>query len=180
MLMGVTGLGLDATHEGLGYLLGVSDSTVSRDVQRVVKVLEAASQDAMRMPDPGRKRPRSLDALLKDTPELAVVIDSFEQKVQRPAQKAGPDALWHGKKKMHTLKSQVSVDQQTGAIVMFPTASQDPWPLSSWSNTPVCLSACLLAWGLSATVATRVSMTCTLWPIRPAKSRVVKSVRPKM
>ena len=90
ILMGVVWLRLYPTNEVLGYLFGVSDSTVSRYVQRVVKVLEVAGQDRMRMPDPGRKRRRTLDALLKDTPELAVVIDSFEQKVQLPGSTPSP------------------------------------------------------------------------------------------
>ena len=52
----------------------------------------------MRMPDSGRKRRRSLDQLLSDTPELAVVIDSFEQKVQRPQAAHERDAFYSGKK----------------------------------------------------------------------------------
>lgn len=128
ILMGVVWLRLYPTHEVLGYLFGVSDSTVSRYVQRVVKVLEAAGQDRMRMPDPGRKRRRTLDALLKDTPELAVVIDSFEQKVQRPVQPPARDALYSGKKKTHTLKSQVSVDEETGEIV--DVSDSQPGPMA--------------------------------------------------
>jgi len=128
ILMGIVWLRLYPTNEVLGYLFGVSDSTVSRYIQRVVKVLEAAGQDKMRLPDPGRKRRRTLDVLLKATPELAVVIDSFEQKVQRPAQAAARDALYSGKKKTHTLKSQVSVDEDTGQIV--DVSDSRPGPLA--------------------------------------------------
>jgi hypothetical protein len=71
----------------------------------------------MRMPDPGRKRRRSLDTLLSDTPELAVVIDSFEQKVQRPKDPKKRDGFYSGKKKTHTLKSQLAVNEESGAIV---------------------------------------------------------------
>ena len=105
------------THEVLGYLFGVSDSTVSRLIARIVPLLEASGRDTMRMPDPGRKRRRQLDDLLRDTPELAVVIDSFEQRVQRPKQRAAADTYYSGKKKQHTLKSQGAVDEETGEIV---------------------------------------------------------------
>jgi hypothetical protein len=105
------------THEVLGYLFGVSDSTVSRLIQRVLPILEQAGRDTMRLPDPGRKRRRSLDEVLQDTPELAVVIDSFEQQVQRPKDVNERDRYYSGKKKTHTLKSQVAVDEDTGAIV---------------------------------------------------------------
>jgi DDE superfamily endonuclease len=117
LLLTVVWLRVYPTHEVLAYLFGVSDSTVSRIIQRVLPLLEAAGRDTMRQPDPGRKRRRSLDALLADTPELAVVIDSFEQQVQRPKDPNQRDGFYSGKKKTHTLKSQVAVDEETGAIV---------------------------------------------------------------
>jgi hypothetical protein len=55
--------------------------------------------------------------LLQDTPELAVVIDSFEQRVQRPRDRDEADGDYSGKKKQHTLKSQVAVDETTGQVV---------------------------------------------------------------
>lgn len=117
ILMGVVWLRLYPTNEVLGYLFGVSDSSVSRYVHRVVPVLEKAGQDTMRLPDPGRKRRKHLDQLLTDIPELVVVIDSFEQKVQRPSDPNEQQHFYSGKKKMHTLKSQVTVDEETGRIV---------------------------------------------------------------
>lgn len=117
VLLTVVWLRVYPTHEVLGYLFGISDSTVSRIIQRLLPVLEQAGRDTMRMPDPGRKRRRSLDQLLSDTPELAVVIDSFEQKIQRPKDPGQRDQFYSGKKKTHTLKSQVAVNEETGAIV---------------------------------------------------------------
>jgi len=104
-------------HEVLGFFFGISDSTVSRLIDRLVPVLEAAGCDTMRMPDPGKARRKNLDALLQATPELAVIIDSFEQRVQRPPDRRAADNLYSGKKKQHTLKSQVAVDETTGCIV---------------------------------------------------------------
>ncbi len=71
----------------------------------------------MRMPDPGRKRRPGLDQLLEAMPDIIVVIDSFEQKVQRPPDKDEQKRYYSGKKKQHTLKSQVAVDEQTGMVV---------------------------------------------------------------
>jgi len=104
------------THEVLAYLFGVSDSTVSRVIGRVLPLLERAGRDTMRLPDPGKKQRRALDALLADVPEVAVIIDSFEQRVQRPRDRQAADGLYSGKKKQHTLKSQVAVDEE-GRIV---------------------------------------------------------------
>jgi hypothetical protein len=117
ILLTVVWLRVYPIHEVLGYLFGVSDSTVSRLIARALPVLEQAGKDTMRMPDPGKKRRRHLDQLLTDTPELAVVIDSFEQRVQRPEERHAADTYYSGKKKQHTLKSQVAVDEDTGRIV---------------------------------------------------------------
>ena len=76
------------------------------------------------MPDPGRKYRRSFSELLALLPDLAVVIDSFEQKVQRPQgtdptnrkSRQEADKWYSGKKKTHTIKSQVGVDLHTGLI----------------------------------------------------------------
>jgi hypothetical protein len=117
ILLTVVWLRVYPTHEVLGYLFGVSDSTVSRLIRRVLPVLEQAGRDPMRLPDPGKKRRRTLDELLHDTPELAGVIDSFEQRVQRPRDRDEADGYYSGKKKQHTLKSQVAVDETTGQVV---------------------------------------------------------------
>ena len=100
------------TNEVLGFLFGVSDSTASRARTRCLPVLEKAGKATMRMPDPGAARRKRLPALLADTPGLAVVIDSFEQRTQRP--KRRQRAYYSGKKKAHTLKSQVAVDEDSG------------------------------------------------------------------
>ncbi len=117
ILLSVIWLRLYPTHEVLGSLLGVSDTTAGRAISRVLPLLEASGRDTMRMPDPGRKRRRSLDALLTDTPELVVVIDTFEQPVQRHQDRTEADKHYSGKKKRHTLKTQIAVDEETGQVV---------------------------------------------------------------
>jgi hypothetical protein len=116
ILLAVVWLRQYPTNEVLGFVFGVSDSTVSRIIARVVPLLEASGCDTMRLPDPGRKHRKTLDTLLTDTPELAVLIDSFEQRVQRPKQRSEADGYYSGKKRQYTLKSQVAVDEQTGTI----------------------------------------------------------------
>jgi hypothetical protein len=103
------------TQEALGFLFGASDSTAKRAIDRCLPLLGAAGRDSMRLPDPGRGRRKGLSTLLKDTPDVAVIIDTFEQPVQRP--KRRQQRFYSGKKKRHTLKSQVAVDEETGRIV---------------------------------------------------------------
>jgi hypothetical protein len=113
------------TNEALGFLFGVSDSTASRARTRCLPVLEKAGRDTMRMPDPGPGRRKRLPALLKDTPGLAVVIDTFEQRTQRPRRRQR--AYYSGKKKAHTLKSQVAVDEDSGRIVDVSDSAPGRW-----------------------------------------------------
>lgn len=100
-----------------GYLFGVGEPTARRAVARLVPLLAAAGRDTMRLPDPGRGHRPGLDALLRDTPGLAVLVDTFEQRVQRPSDRAEADTYYGGKKKHHTLEVQVAVDGATGAVV---------------------------------------------------------------
>jgi hypothetical protein len=104
------------TQEVLGYLFGVSDTSAGRVVKRLLPLLEKSGRATMKLPDPGRKKRRQLSDLLADTPELAVVIDTFEQRVQRHKERKQADEHFSGKKQQHTLKSQIAVDEQTGQV----------------------------------------------------------------
>ena len=105
------------TQEVLGYLYGLSDTSAGRVVKRVLPLLEQAGRDTMRMPDPGRKRRQSLPDLLADTPEIAVVIDTFEQRIQRHKDRDTADEHYSGKKRQNTLKSQVAVNEFNGLFI---------------------------------------------------------------
>jgi len=48
------------------------------------------------------------------------IIDTFEQPVQRPQKRQ--KRFYSGKKKRHTLKSQVAVDEETGRSWTWPRA----------------------------------------------------------
>ena len=125
VLLTIVWLRLYPNHEVLGYLFGVSDSTVSRVIGRVLPILEQAGRDTMRLPDPGKKQRRQMSDLLSAIPELTVVVDSFEQRVQRPP---GSNSHFSGKKKQNTLKSQIGVDAQTGRIVDTSVSVAGPIP----------------------------------------------------
>jgi len=117
LLLAIVWLRRYPTNQVLGYRFGVSEPTARRTIGRVVPLLEAAGQATMRLPDPGRGHRPGLDALLRDTPGLAVLVDTFAQRVQRPQGRAEADTYSSGKKKQHTLKVQVAVDEATGAVV---------------------------------------------------------------
>jgi hypothetical protein len=105
------------TQEVLGYLFGISDTSAGRVINRLLPLLEKTGRATMKMPDPGRKHRRQLSDLLADTPELVVVIDTFEQRVQRHKEHDKADEYFSGKKKQHTLKSQVAINELNGQVV---------------------------------------------------------------
>ena len=100
-----------------GSLFGLDDRPAARTVARLLPLLEAAGRDTMRLPDPGPHHRRALPQVLKNTPGLLVLVDTFEQRVQRPSDPAAQQAWYSGKKKAHTSKSQVGVEEATGRIV---------------------------------------------------------------
>lgn len=116
LLLTVVWLRQYPTHDVLGFLFGVSQPTVGRYIERMLPILEPAGRDTLQGHDPGRKRRRSLAALLDDVPDLARVVDSFEQRVQRPKAVADRDGWYSGKKRMHTVKSQIVVESESGWI----------------------------------------------------------------
>jgi hypothetical protein len=126
LLLTIIWLRLYPTHEVLGYLFGVSDSTARRAIVTMLPLLEKSGQDTMRLPDPGKKQHCQLDALLQALPELVVIIDSFEQRVQRPSPRSAADGYYSGKKRQHTLKSQIAINEQTGQVVDVPDSVPGP------------------------------------------------------
>jgi DDE superfamily endonuclease/Helix-turn-helix of DDE superfamily endonuclease len=110
----------------LGWLFGVEETTALRAVRRVLPVLEAAGLDRFRLPDPGKGQRPDLDELLRETPGLAVLVDTFEQRMQRPRDRAEADTYYSGKEKRHTLKCQVATDERDGRIVDLPPSVRGP------------------------------------------------------
>lgn len=110
------------TQEALGYFFGVSDSTARRAIERVLPVLEHLGRDTMRQPPPSRRQRSGVAEALRAYPELATlddeagVVDTYEQRVQRPTDRAEADRHYSGKKKAHTTKTQVVVTLGSGSV----------------------------------------------------------------
>ncbi len=126
LLMTVVWLRRYPINAVLGYLFGVEETTALRTVRRVVPVLERLGLDTMRRPDPERGKRATLDELLRKTPALAVVIDTYEQRVQRHKERGEADRWYSGKKKAHTIKTQVAVDERDGRVVDIPPSVPGP------------------------------------------------------
>ena len=138
LLLAVVWLRVSPTSPVLGFLFGVSHPTVLRTLARVLPILEQAGRDTMRRPghgERGRRSRRGLPELLAAVPELAVIVDTSEQRVQRPRDRAEADRYYSGKKQQHTLKTRVATDRHTGQVVDVPDSVCGP------TNDPALLQA---------------------------------------
>ncbi len=124
LLLAVVWLRVYPTHAVLAYLFGVSESAARRTLGRVRPVLAKAGKETMRVPDPGKYARRDFPARLKDAPGRAVLVDTFGQPTERP--KRRQRAYDAGKKKRHTLKSQLGVDEDSGRVVHVPPSAPGP------------------------------------------------------
>jgi hypothetical protein len=129
LLLVVIWLRVYPTSPVLGFLFGVTHPTVLRTIALVLPLLEQAGRDTMRLPghgQRGRRSRRTLPELLAAIPELAVIVDTFEQRVQRPRDQEEADRHYSGKKQQHTLKSQVAIDATSGKVVDVPDSVCGP------------------------------------------------------
>ena len=129
LLLVIVWLRVYPTSPVLGFLFGISHPTVLRTIARVLPILEQAGRDTMRLPghgERGRRSRQQLPEVLAAIPDLAVIVDSFEQRVQRPRDQEEADRHYSGKKKQHTLKSQVAINAGSGKVVDVPESVCGP------------------------------------------------------
>ena len=119
LLMTIVWLRIYPTYEVLGYFFKVSDSTANRIVKRCLPILKKAGHEEITRSKEhaSRKRGYKLEELFDQIPGLAVVVDAFEQEVERPKKRKKADKWYSGKQKAHTIKSQITVDAYTGEVV---------------------------------------------------------------
>ena len=104
---------LYVTQMLLGYLFDLDDSNVSRLIAELRPVLQTVlpvpTQETLLFSKEPRRRIGTLEELLRKHPELKeVLIDATEQEVRKPKDKARRKSHYSGKKKRHTLKTQVT------------------------------------------------------------------------
>jgi hypothetical protein len=97
----------------LGYLFNLDDSNVSRLITKLrpvlLEVLPLPAHETVLFGQVKKKRISSLEELLEKHPEFKeVLIDATEQEIQKPKDKQKRKDKYSGKKKRHTLKTQIT------------------------------------------------------------------------
>jgi len=111
MLMTLMYYRLYITNELLGYLFDLDQSTISRDV----KYIEPVIKSCIPIPEKMTKKTRrigTLEELLELFPEMKAFIDTTEQEIPRPKNKRRRKNYYSGKKKRHTVKTQIMVNKK--------------------------------------------------------------------
>ena len=114
LLMALVWLRTYPTYEVLAFLFSLNKGNAQRGVVDVLATLEAHTVFVCERPAKERQKLRSVQALMDAFPDVRLVIDAKEQRIQRPG---GSDEsgnshqkpFYSGKKKAHTLKTQVAV-----------------------------------------------------------------------
>jgi len=101
----------------LGYLFNLDKSNISRQI----KVVEPILAKKIKLPKIERekaKRISTLDELFRVYPEMREYItDATEQEIPRPKDKAKRKKYYSGKKKRHTIKTQLVTERNSGFVL---------------------------------------------------------------
>lgn len=113
LLMTIMWIRLYLTTEALGVLFEVDKATVSRNGRKILAVLRRISEGEIQWPDPpGRGQGKDLAEVLGDYPDVFAILDGTEQPIQRPRDPQQQRAFYSGKKKRHTVKKGIVVNQE--------------------------------------------------------------------
>lgn len=94
-----------------GFLFDLDQSNVHRNIQYVEPVIKACIPIPEKMTKKTR-RIRNMDELLELFPEMKCFIDATEQEIPRPKNKRRRRSYYSGKKKRHTVKTQITVNKK--------------------------------------------------------------------
>jgi hypothetical protein len=112
LLMTAVWLRLYLNTEALGYFFGVDKSTVSRNTRRMLAALREVGEDTLGWPEPPKRgQGKSVAQALQAYPDLFAIIDATEQRVRRSQDDQTQREHYSGKKKSHTRKTQLIVNE---------------------------------------------------------------------
>ena len=113
LLLTLVWLRLYLSTEALGFFFDIHKSTASRNTRRLLPVLRQLGDATLGWPDPPKRgEGKSVEQALRDYPDLLAIIDATEQAIQRPSDNEQQKAHYSGKKKRHTRKTQIVVNEK--------------------------------------------------------------------
>lgn len=99
--------------EAMGFFFGVDKSTVSRNCRRLLQVLRSLGEETLGWPEPPQRgQGKTVEQALRDYPDLLGIVDATEQRIQRPGDDERQRRHYSGKRKAHTRKTAIVVNER--------------------------------------------------------------------
>lgn len=112
LIMVLTWLRLYLNTEALGFFFGLNKSNVSRNCRRLLQVLRTLGDETLGWPEPPtRGKGKGVEEALQACPDLLAIVDTTEQRVRRPRDNDQQKQHYSGKKKAHTRKTGIVVNE---------------------------------------------------------------------
>jgi hypothetical protein len=123
LLMTLFWLKAYTTYELLGFFYDLNKTNIEDNLKLVLATLEGMTSFNFERPTAERQKLRSVAEVMDAFPDVRLIIDAKEQRIERPRNKKDKDGnlqdrqkpYYSGKKKTHTLKNQAAV-APTGLI----------------------------------------------------------------
>lgn len=101
------------THLLLGFLFGIDQSTATRLLAKMHDLIEKAADPCLKTRlenmKSNKERVSGIDVFMREHPELSrIIIDTTEQRCNRPKEKEKRKAHCSGRKKAYTIKTQIT------------------------------------------------------------------------
>lgn len=111
LLLVLTWLRVYLSYRVLGLLFGLDKSNICRNLKIMVPLVQQVTD--LSFPDLGTDLGEDdMETLLAMFPELRAIVDATEQRTRRPKDQEVQKAYYSGKKKAHTIKTQLLVNQE--------------------------------------------------------------------
>ena len=110
LLMALMWLRVYPTYEVLGFFFGLHKRNAQLNVLAALDVLDALSDFPFDRPGPDKQKLRSAAEVMAAFPAVRVIIDAKEQRINKPVGEERQKPYYSGKKKAHTIKTQVVVN----------------------------------------------------------------------
>ena len=117
LLMTLFWLQVYTTYEVMGFFYELNKTNIEDNLKDILATLDTMTTFTYDRPGPERKKLHSAGEVMDAFPDVRLVIDAREQRIERP--QAGKDGqgkpqdrqkpYYSGKKKAHTLKNQIAV-----------------------------------------------------------------------
>jgi hypothetical protein len=117
LLMTMFWLKAYTTYELLGFFYDLNKTNIEDNLKAILVILDSMTEFNFERPKENRKKLSSVEEVMDAFPQVRLIVDGKEQRVERPKNKKDKDGnkqdrqkpYYSGKKKTHTIKNQVAI-----------------------------------------------------------------------